>query len=77
MEEDGGVVVVPGLGGRGFIAVANAVAVVASARAGDDRMANGKKMIEVPTAENLASHGDLIAEKTTHARKLLHTVRLR
>lgn len=66
----------PGLGGQVFAAATDAVPVAAPAPTGDEGMANVKGMFETLKTENLALHGELIAEKTAHAHLLLDNVSL-
>lgn len=66
-KEDGVAVTAPSTGEGGPAAVADAVAVSATAQAGDEGMTKGEEMIERLRAEHLVMHGELIAEKTAHS----------
>lgn len=64
------------LGIRRSAAVVDAVAVMASAQAGDKGLTKIWKMFKNLKAEALALHGELVAVKMAHASALLNNVRL-
>lgn len=51
-------------------------AVAAPGQVGNDGIAKVKEMIEKFEAENLVMHGQLVAEKSAHARAFLYNVQL-
>lgn len=58
--------VAPGLGRQGPATVAETVAVAAAEQVGDEATLKVEEMMKKLKTENLALHGDLVAEKTAH-----------
>lgn len=72
-----GVEVEPRTGGQESSTVANAAALAVPNQVGSDIMPTVEEMIENVKVERFSLHGELGAEKRTHARALMDNIHLR